>query len=173
MEDQALFEGRNNYVAQLSKDLQAEFPEITGFSVRNLFYIRRFYQFYSDSSVQQLVRLNETEDRADSVQQVVALNETKEKTGSVQQPVALNETKEKTGSSQQPVAPGDGDSVQQPVGLNLPIYSVPWGHHVLILDKVKDVEAAMFYLQQTIEYNWSRAILTLQIEKELNKTIQK
>jgi predicted nuclease of restriction endonuclease-like (RecB) superfamily len=134
-DNQELFEGRNNYVAQLSKDLQVEFPVITGFSIRNLFYIRKFYQFYSDSSVQQ--------------------------------PVALNEIEEETGSLQQAVAPGENSLVQQPVGLITTIYSVPWGHHVLILDKVKEVTEAIFYVQQTIEYNWSRAMLTLQIEQDL------
>lgn len=55
----ALFEGRNNYVEQLAKDLRAEFPEMKGFSRSNLFYIRKFYQFYSTTSVQQAVGLNE------------------------------------------------------------------------------------------------------------------
>lgn len=149
-DNQALFEGRNNYVAQLSKDLQVEFPEITGFSVRNLFYIRKFYQFYSDSSVQQLVRLNEIEAKTDSVQQPVALNEN-----------------EQTILMQQAVAPGETGLIQQPVGLISTIYSVPWGHHVLILDKVKEVTEATFYLRQIVEHNWSRSILTLQIEQDL------
>jgi len=56
-DNQELFEGRNSYVAQLEKDLRAEFPDMKGFSRSNLFYIRKFYQFYSDNSVQQLVGL--------------------------------------------------------------------------------------------------------------------
>jgi len=133
-DNQSLFEGRNNYIAQLSKDLQVEFPEITGFSVRNLFYIRKFYQFYLAGSVQQLVALSENE---------------------------------QTISMQQVAAPGENSLVQQPVGLISTIYSVPWGHHVLILDKVKEVAEATFYLQQIVEHNWSRSILTLQIEQDL------
>lgn len=59
-DNQALFLGRNSYVAQLEKDLKAEFPDMTGFSRANLFSIRKFYQFYSDTiSVQQLVGLSE------------------------------------------------------------------------------------------------------------------
>ena len=38
---------------------------------------------------------------------------------------------------------------------------------MVLLDKVKTVEEAPFYLRQTIENNWSRAILTLQIEQDL------
>ena len=36
-DNQELFEGRNSYVAQLEKDLRAEFPDIKGFSRTNLF----------------------------------------------------------------------------------------------------------------------------------------
>ena len=35
------------FFAQLSKDLQAEFPEMKGFSETNLKYIKRFYLFYN------------------------------------------------------------------------------------------------------------------------------
>lgn len=38
---------------------------------------------------------------------------------------------------------------------------------MLLLEKVKSVDEAIFYLNQTIENNWSRAILTLQIEQNL------
>ena len=133
-ENQELFEGKNSYVAQLERDLRAEFPDIKGFSRSNLFYIRKFYQFYQDVSVQQLVGLNE-----------------KVETTSVQQLVALNPE----------------GSVQQPAGLSIILLSLPWGHHMLLLDKIKKVDEALFYVQQTIEYNWSRAILTLQIEQNL------
>lgn len=44
---------------------------------------------------------------------------------------------------------------------------IPWGHNLLILNKVKDPQAALFYIQQTIDHNWSRAVLTLQIEQNL------
>lgn len=58
-QQQALFEGRNNYVEQLANDLRAEFPDMKGFSRANLFFIRKFYQFYSGGgSVLQAVRLN-------------------------------------------------------------------------------------------------------------------
>lgn len=40
------------------------------------------------------------------------------------------------------------------------IFSVPWGHHKLILDKAKgDVNKALFYIGQTIENGWSRSLL--------------
>lgn len=40
------------------------------------------------------------------------------------------------------------------------IFQVPWGHHKLILDKVKgDTEKALFFINQTLENGWSRAML--------------
>jgi predicted nuclease of restriction endonuclease-like (RecB) superfamily len=44
---------------------------------------------------------------------------------------------------------------------------IPWGHNRLILTKIKDVEQALFYIQNTIENGWSRNILELQIESKL------
>jgi len=70
-------------------------------------------------------------------------------------------------SAQQFIAPEKETSVQQPVGPDFDLWAIPWGQHVVILDKVKDAEEALFYLHQTIENNWSRAILTLQIEQDL------
>lgn len=51
--------------------------------------------------------------------------------------------------------------VQQPVG------QIPWGHNILIFSKSKDMNEAKFYLQQTIENNWSREVLALQIKTKL------
>jgi len=40
------------------------------------------------------------------------------------------------------------------------IFKVPWGHHKLILDKVKgDFDKAMFFIDQTLANGWSRAML--------------
>ena len=40
------------------------------------------------------------------------------------------------------------------------IFKVPWGHHKLILDKVKgDINKAMFFIRQTLGNGWSRAML--------------
>lgn len=134
--NQALFEGRNNYVEKLANDLRTEFPDMKGFSRSNLFYIRKFYQFYS---VQQPAELNKIplQNSEISVQQLAGLS------------------------------PTDEISVQQVVALNKEIVSVPWGHHMILLDKTKAVDEALFYLQQIIEHNWSRTILTLQIEQNL------
>lgn len=44
---------------------------------------------------------------------------------------------------------------------------LPWGHHTLILRKIKKIEEAVFYIQETITNNWSRSVLLMQIESNL------
>ncbi len=47
------------------------------------------------------------------------------------------------------------------------IFKTPWGHHILILKKIKIIAEALFYVHQTIENNWSRSVLEYQIESNL------
>ncbi len=67
----------------------------------------------------------------------------------------------------------DSDSIgQQAVGqLNRQIVSqitrIPWGHNLVIIAKCKDPNAAYYYVQSTITHNWSRSVLTHQIESGL------
>jgi len=44
---------------------------------------------------------------------------------------------------------------------------IPWGHQKMIIDKCKSVNQALFYIDKTIENNWSRAVLEYQIETNL------
>ncbi|HRP02204.1 MAG TPA: PDDEXK nuclease domain-containing protein, partial [Candidatus Kapabacteria bacterium] len=99
----------------VSKDLKEAFPEMSGFSERNLKYCKFFYEFYSESIGQQLVAL----------------------------------LPEKLMFRQQLVA------------------QIPWGHNILIFTKLKRLDEALFYIQKTIENNWSRDVLGLQIKSNL------
>lgn len=94
----------DGFLKQMSHDLQNDFPDMKGFSLRNLKYMRQWYSFWSDASI-----------------------------------------------GQQAVA------------------QIPWGHNLVILSKIRDHEEALFYVQKTIENNWSRAVLTHQIEGGLFK----
>ena len=46
---------------------------------------------------------------------------------------------------------------------------IPWGHNIRILEMVKDSEARLWYVRQTIENGWSRNILVMQIESNLHQ----
>ena len=51
---------------------------------------------------------------------------------------------------------GSEPSFQQLAG----IFEIPWGHHCVIMDKTKgDINKALFYVRQTVENGWSRAML--------------
>ncbi len=47
------------------------------------------------------------------------------------------------------------------------VAQIPWGHNREIISKCKDIKEAIFYVQQTITNNWSRAVLVAQIETKL------
>lgn len=44
---------------------------------------------------------------------------------------------------------------------------IPWGHHIAILSKCSTIENALFYIQQTIQNNWSRSVLEMQLDSKL------
>ncbi len=44
---------------------------------------------------------------------------------------------------------------------------IPWGQHIIILNKCQDTKEAFFYIQQTIQNNWSRNVLQIQLESKL------
>jgi len=50
---------------------------------------------------------------------------------------------------------------------NSPLFLIPWGHHVCIINRCKSVHEALFYVQKTIKNGWSRAMLMNFIEADL------
>jgi predicted nuclease of restriction endonuclease-like (RecB) superfamily len=59
--------------------------------------------------------------------------------------------------------------VPQAVALitDLPIFSIPWGHNAIILEKIKKLDERLWYAQKSIENGWSRITLETQIKKDL------
>lgn len=47
------------------------------------------------------------------------------------------------------------------------VAEIPWGHNTVLVEKVKDPVARLWYAQQTIEHGWSRNVLVHQIESDL------
>ena len=45
-------------------------------------------------------------------------------------------------------------------------WAVPWAHHVIIVQKVKDLSTRRWYMEQTLANGWSRNILALQIDAQ-------
>jgi predicted nuclease of restriction endonuclease-like (RecB) superfamily len=44
------------------------------------------------------------------------------------------------------------------------VAQIPWGHHRLILDKINDPAARLYYLRATAQLGWSRSVLLNQIK---------
>ncbi len=89
-------------IDRLSADLRHAFPDMRGFSPRNLRYMRTFAAAYPEPDFWQQAAAN-----------------------------------------------------------------LPWGHVMRLLDTVPDPGARAWYAQEAVEYGWSRAILTHQIEAKL------
>lgn len=127
-------------VEQVSLDLQAEFPDVKGFSVRNLWNMKKWYLFYSG---------------ADSFSEMVL---------AVEQAVSGSGRK-----LQQVVAELPTEKLQQDVA-EIPFPEVfayvPWGQHIAIITKCRTVEEALFYIQKTIENGYSRSTLLNVIEAD-------
>lgn len=88
---------------RLARDLKVTFPDISGFSYRNLKYMRQFAEAFPE------------ENWAAAAAQI------------------------------------------------------PWGHNMLILDKVEGLDQRLWYIQKTIENGWSRSMLESWIESNLYK----
>lgn len=89
-------------IERLAQDLRLAFPDMKGFSPRNLKYMRAFAEAWPDVQF---------------VQQAAA--------------------------------------------------QLPWGHNLVLLDKLPGPETRRWYAAQAIEHNWSRNILVMQIETRL------
>lgn len=49
------------------------------------------------------------------------------------------------------------------------LFNIPWGHNLILLDKLKNCEERLWYANKIIENGWSRSILTIWIENDLYK----
>lgn len=92
----------NKFIENLAQDIKLEFPQSTGYSVRNLKYMAKFAAMYPDTEF---------------VQQVVA--------------------------------------------------QIPWGHNVVLMDKISDADERHWYIEACQKNGWSRNVLVHQIESGL------
>ncbi len=62
-----------------------------------------------------------------------------------------------------PQAVGQLDSAVIPSA----VADIPWGHNVVLLEKLKDNAKRLWYAHKTVQHGWSRAVLVHQIESDL------
>ena len=51
--------------------------------------------------------------------------------------------------------------------LEASLFSIPRGHHIMIMQRCKSIQEALFYVHKTIENHWSRSVLEHQIALNL------
>ena len=95
IEVQKEYKWGSKFLENLSKDLSREFPDVKGFSKRNLELIRKWVKFWDHENTKQLV-------------------------------------------SQ--------------------LFQIPWGHNIVIIQKCKNLNEALFYVQNTIKHGISRKV---------------
>ncbi|SFG31040.1 PDDEXK nuclease domain-containing protein [Oribacterium sp. WCC10] len=131
----------NGIVEQISLDLQNAFPNARGFSARNLWFMKQWYSFYAlKSETSELIK-----DLEDSI--IVKEKTLKQVASVIQEP-----------------------TLKQPASeMYFPeIFSyVPWMHHVLIIQKCKTIEEALFYIKRTVEEGLSRNALDNSIRADM------
>lgn len=48
------------------------------------------------------------------------------------------------------------------------VAKLPWGHNIVLIEKIKDYQTRIWYVSQCIENGWSREALTTQIKNQLH-----
>ena len=49
------------------------------------------------------------------------------------------------------------------------LWSIPWYHHIILIEKIKDLTARLWYMQQTLANGWSRNVLLLMVKSEAHR----
>jgi len=136
VEKQKMLGWGESVVETVSEDLQRAFPAMNGFSPRNLRDMKRFYLVYSDESMWRQVVATLTQG-----------TKVMEGGGIWRQAVAkLESNGTLTEFLQQLVA------------------EIPWGQNLLIMNKLTDPAARLWYLRATSQFGWSRNVLLNQIK---------
>jgi predicted nuclease of restriction endonuclease-like (RecB) superfamily len=149
-------------VDKLSADLQERIGVGQSWSPRNLRMMRQLYEEYS-------VYINEP-----NVKQAVShleISATKKSLSNKKSPNVKQAVSHlKIINAKQITSNSKSTNVKQAVShlenLKDFIAEVPWGQNILILQKVKDIKARLFYLAATLKNGWSRAVLLHQIKAD-------
>lgn len=148
-------------VRRLSADLQRDFPGVAGFSADNIWRMRSFYLAWQHPVLAQPVRESGDQVLAQAAREPgsVDLAQGAQESGDTILPQAAAESGEAKLAQLVPVLEvGDVPPAAA---------AIPWGHNVILLQKVKDPAERLWYARQTVANGWSRAMLLHWIESGL------
>ena len=129
-------------IPRLAVDLKNELPEEKGFSARNIGRMIAFYRAYPN------------------------LPQPAAKIGSQPAPLLIPAPETEVGRNESAILPQPAAQLQIPAPV---IFGIPWFHHVILIQKLKDLPTRFWYARQTLEQGWSRDTLTLQIKNRAHE----
>jgi len=132
-------------IPRLAHDLRSELPEVKGFSERNIDRMVAFFREYpglGPISPPPVAKLPST-----SAARQSGVGSDRQAIDQISPPV---------------VAKSSTDEVAA-IGQHL-VAQLPWTHHVLLMQKIKDLSTRLWYMRQTLAQGWSRNVLALMIE---------
>jgi len=125
-------------IPRLARALHNELPERKGFSERNIDRMIAFYRAYPEADEFSTRAVSKLEGGPKSPQAVAKVLAPAKGT--------------------QPVAQLRGEM----------FWSLPWAHHVILLQKVKDPATRRWYMAQALANGWSRNVLAVQIDAKVH-----
>jgi len=141
-------------IPRLAKDLKNELSDVKGFSERNIGNMLVFYKEYPDIVILQppVAKLENPANKAQTVSKtegpsILQLSVAKSYKEIAKLPVSQLENRE--------------------IKIQL-INLTGWAHHVILIQKVKDLSTRFWYMQQSIANGWSRDSLVDMIKSQLH-----
>ena len=151
-------------VEQVSLDLRKEFPDSDGFSTSNLWFMKRWFLFYTNEMNAEKLQwaieeLQHTINQLPKKLYQVGKELNSEKIYQVGKEIENNDNQCDI-ILNQVGAEFENEKLHQTGGeFPLPFALVPWRHHIEIMTRCKTIEEAVFYIGQTIEKGLSRSAL--------------
>jgi predicted nuclease of restriction endonuclease-like (RecB) superfamily len=139
-------------IPRLAGELQNELPEVKGFSERN---IKRMLAFYRAYPTREAFSPRAAARKVPGSEKVPQPASHIERSSKVPQAVAQLHAAKKVPQVVAQIPPPH-ESI---------LWSIPWGHHAWLMDKV-DAEHRLWYMEQTLANGWSRNVLLMMIKSD-------
>ncbi|MDI1317902.1 PDDEXK nuclease domain-containing protein [Flavobacterium sp.] len=132
-------------IPRLAIDLKNELSEVKGFSVRNIQFMIQFYTEYQSITISPLP-VSELENTENSITKLSVSQLDTIENLIVQPPVAQLEI------------------------IDIQLFNkITWSHHLILMQKIKDLPTRYWYMQQVVEQGWSRDTLVAQIKSNVHE----
>lgn len=174
----------------LAADLKKEFPEMKGFSERNLVYMRQFAENYNPEIIQaynlienklktngfsqqttiELLQVNKTQFTQQAVAQIGNAEDMPfiiSQQAAAQMKKGKRKQLQKTENQQAEFVQQPAAQLDETVFLQSVIARISWTHQMILMDKVPHLGKRLWYMLNSLEHGNSRNVLAMQIESGL------